>query len=418
MEKLKRVVVTGLGALTPIGNNVEEFWNSLIAGKSGAGPITHFDATPYKTRFACEVKGFDASAFIPRQELRKMDRYTQYAIAVAEECMADSKLDLTTVDTRKIGVVWGSGIGGIETFEDEMISYAKNPEMPRFSPFFITKMIANMASGAISIRYGLKGTSFTTVSACTSSNHAIGEAFNTIRLGKANVILAGGSEAPITHSALGGFSSMKALSERNDTPETASRPFDVSRDGFVIGEGGAALMLEELDHALARGAKIYAELVGYGSASDAYHITASHPDGDGAVQAMQEALDEAGLKPSQVSYINAHGTSTPVGDISECKAISRVFADNLTNVVVGSTKSMTGHMLGGAGAAEAIAAILAIKNDLIPPTINLAERDSEIDPAIVIATGGALKKQVDVAMNNTFGFGGHIGVTLYKKFKQ
>lgn len=418
MEKLKRVVVTGLGALTPIGNNVEEFWSSLIAGKSGAGPITHFDATPYKTRFACEVKGFDASAFIPRQELRKMDRYTQYAIAVAEECMADSKLDLTTVDTRKIGVVWGSGIGGIETFEDEMISYAKNPEMPRFSPFFITKMIANMASGAISIRYGLKGTSFTTVSACTSSNHAIGEAFNTIRLGKANVILAGGSEAPITHSALGGFSSMKALSERNDTPETASRPFDVSRDGFVIGEGGAALMLEELDHALARGAKIYAELVGYGSASDAYHITASHPDGDGAVQAMQEALDEAGLKPSQVSYINAHGTSTPVGDISECKAISRVFADNLTNVVVGSTKSMTGHMLGGAGAAEAIAAILAIKNDLIPPTINLAERDPEIDPAIVIATGGALKKQVDVAMNNTFGFGGHIGVTLYKKFKQ
>jgi len=412
------VVVTGLGALTPIGNNVEEYWNSLIAGKSGAGPITHFDASPYKTRFACEVKGFDASLLIPRQELRKMDRYTQYAIAVAEECMVDSKLNLSVEDTRKIGVVWGTGIGGIETFEEEIISYAKNPEMPRFSPFFITKMIANMASGAISIRYGLRGTSFTTVSACTSSNHAIGEAYNTIRLGKANVILAGGSEASVTRSALGGFSSMKAISERNDTPETASRPFDVSRDGFVIGEGGAALMLEELDHALARGAKIYAELVGYGSASDAYHITASHPDGDGAVQAMQEALDEAGIKPSQVSYINAHGTSTPVGDISECKAISRVFADTLSTVVVGSTKSMTGHMLGGAGAAEAIAAILAIKNDVIPPTINLTERDPEIDPAIVIASGGAVKKQVEVAMNNTFGFGGHIGVTLYKKFKQ
>jgi len=417
MEKLKRVVVTGLGALTPIGNNVEEYWNSLIAGKSGAGPITHFDATPFKTRFACEVKGFDASLLIPRQELRKMDRYSQYAIAVAEECMVDSKLNLATEDTRRIGVVWGTGIGGIETFEEEIISYAKNPEMPRFSPFFITKMIANMASGAISIRYGLRGTSFTTVSACTSSNHAIGEAYNTIRLGKANVILAGGSEASVTHSALGGFSSMKAISERNDSPETASRPFDVSRDGFVIGEGGAALMLEELDHALARGAKIYAEVVGYGSASDAYHITASHPDGDGAVQAMQEAMDEAGIKPSQVNYINAHGTSTPVGDISECKAISRVFAETLPTVVVGSTKSMTGHMLGGAGAAEAIAAILAIKNDIIPPTINLTELDPKIDSAIVFSRGKAISKQVEVAMNNTFGFGGHIGVTLFKKFK-
>jgi 3-oxoacyl-[acyl-carrier-protein] synthase II len=413
---MKRVVITGMGAVTPLGNNVTEFWNGLIAGKSGIGPITKFDATPFKTRFAGEVKNFDPLLYMEKAEARKMDLYSQYSIAVMDECLKDSGINLENTDLGKFGVIWGTGIGGIQSFEDELLSFGKNPEMPRFSPFFITKMISNMAAGLISIRYKLRGVSYTTTSACASSNNAIVDAFNLIRLGKANVIFAGGSEAAITKSGVGGFSAMKALSERNDSPETASRPFDVGRDGFVMAEGAGVLMIEELEHAKKRGAKIYCEIAGCGFGSDAYHITATHPDGIGAVAAMRDAIEEAGLKPEDVDYVSTHGTSTPVGDISECRAMVTVFENSLDKLNISATKSMTGHLLGAAGAIEAIACVKAIETGIIPPTINISERDSAIDSRLNFTANKAVKKEVKVALNNTFGFGGHIFVSLYKKY--
>ena len=415
---MKRVVVTGMGALTPIGNNVDDFWSNLIAGKSGVGPITKFDTTPFKTKFAGELKDFDPLKYMEKSEARKMDAYSQYAMAVAHECIVDSGIDLTQCDLGKFGVVWGTGIGGIQTFEDEVLSFAQNTNAPRFSPFFITKMISNMAAGLISIKYGLRGVSYVTTSACASGNNAIVDAFNILRLGKASVIFAGGSEACITRSGLAGFSSMKALSERNDAPETASRPFDVSRDGFVMGEGGGVLMLEELEHAKKRGAKIYCEVVGGGFGSDAYHIAATHPEGIGAVAAMRDALEEAGLKPEDVDYVSTHGTSTPVGDLSECKAICTVFDKSLDKLHISATKSMTGHLLGAAGAIEAIACIKAIETGIIPPTINLNEVDPTIDKRLNLTPNKAVKKEVNVTLNNTFGFGGHIFVSIYKKYKE
>ena len=414
---MKRVVVTGLGAITPVGNTVSEFWTNIINGKSGVAPITRFDATPFKTRFAGEVKGFNALQYMEKSEARKMDLFSQYAIGVVEECIKDSGIDFANFDLGKFGVIWGTGIGGIQTFEEEILNYSQNKANPRFSPFFITKLISNMAAGHISIRHGLRGVSYVTTSACASGNNAIVDAFNLIRIGKANVIFAGGSEACITQSGLGGFSSMKALSERNDAPETASRPFDVSRDGFVMGEGAGVLMLEELEHAQKRGAKIYCEIAGGGFASDAYHIAATHPEGIGAVAAMRDAIEEAGLKPEDVDYVSTHGTSTPVGDLSECKAICTVFENSLEKLHISATKSMTGHLLGAAGAIEAIACIKAIENGIIPPTINLNEMDSHIDKRLNVTPNVCVKKNVEVALNNTFGFGGHIFVSLFKKFK-
>lgn len=415
---MKRVVVTGMGAITPIGNSVGELWNNLIAGKSGANLITKFDTTHFKTKFACEVKGFDPLKFLERSEARKMDLFTQYAFGAVNECMNDSNLDLKACDVHKIGVLWATGVGGIQTIEDEFTSYLKGGSMPRFNPFFILKMIPNIAAGQISIKYGLKGISYSTVSACTSSNNAITEAFNLIRLGKANVVLAGGSEAPITQMSIGGFNSLKALSERNDNPEAASRPFDKSRDGFVMGEGAGVLMLEDLEHAKKRGAKIYCEIGGYGCASDAYHITAPHPEGEGAVTAMRDAIVEAGLKPEDVDYVNAHATSTPIGDPSECIAISKVFEKSLHKLYVSGTKSMTGHLLGAAGAVEGIATVLSIYDNKIPPTINIDEIDPVINPALNLAPNKFVEKEVNVAINNTFGFGGHIVVSLFKKYKE
>lgn len=417
MRNLKRVVVTGISAITPLGNTVTDFWTSLVSGKSGAAPISRFDPSLFKTQFACEVKGFNPLNYFEKNEARKMDVFTQFAIAAAQDCIADSGLDLSAIDKTMAGVIWSTGIGGLQTFEEELISFLKNNNTPRFSPFFITKMIPNIASGLISIRNGFQGPSFTAVSACASSNTAIAMALDQIRLGRANIIVAGGSEASITQAAIGGFNSMKALSERNETPETASRPFDATRDGFVMGEGGSAIIFEELEHALSRGANIYAEIVGCASASDAYHITATHPEGLGAQIAMKRALDDANIGPEVIDYINAHGTSTPVGDISECKAIESVFASSLNKLHVSATKSMTGHLLGAAGSTEAIACILAIKNGIIPPTINLNERDSQINPAINLTPNVAVKKEVNYAMNNTFGFGGHIAVSIFKKYQ-
>lgn len=416
--ELKRVVVTGMGALTPIGNNVEEFWTNLINGKSGIAPITHFDTSMFKTKFAGELKGFNPLNFMEKSEVRKMDLFAQYAMAVIDECMKDSTIDLNKTDLDRVGVIWGTGIGGIGTFEDEMIEFAKDPSTPRFSPFFITKMISNMAPGLISIRYGLRGVSYTTTSACASGNNAIVDAFNVIRLGKANVIFAGGSEASITRGGLGGFSSMKALSVRNDSPETASRPFDVSRDGFVMAEGGGVLMLEELEHAKKRGAKIYCEIAGSGFGSDAYHIAATHPEGLGAIAAMREAIREANMEPSDVDYVSTHGTSTPVGDLSECKAMCAVFEGSLDKLHISATKSMTGHLLGAAGAIEAVACVKAITTGIIPPTINLQDVDPAIDKRLNLTSNVAVKKEVNVALNNTFGFGGHIFVSLFKKFTE
>ena len=415
-DNLKRVVVSGLGAITPIGNNVNDFWTNLIAGKSGISEITKFDASHFKTRFAGEIKGFDPTQYMEKREVRKIDLFSQYAIAVIEECLIDSATDLTQLDLGKVGVIWGTGIGGIQTFQDEVLNYGQNTEQPRFSPFFITKMISNMAAGLLSIRYGLRGVSYVTTSACASGNNAIIDAYNLIRLGKANVIFAGGSEACITQSGLGGFSSMKALSQRNDSPGTASRPFDAGRDGFVMAEGGGVLMLEELEHAKKRGAKIYCELAGGGFASDAYHIAATHPEGIGAVAAMTDAIIEAGISPSDVDYVSTHGTSTPVGDLSECKAISKVFENSLDKLHISATKSMTGHLLGAAGAIEAIACIKAIETGIIPPTINLEEIDPAIDKRLNVTPNRAVKKEVNVALNNTFGFGGHIFVSLFKKY--
>lgn len=412
---MKRAVITGLGAVTPLGNNVNEFWTNLIQGKSGAGPITRFDTTNHKTKFACEVKNFDPLLYVEKSEARKMDLFTLYSIAAADECIKDSGLDIANCDLSRIGVIMATGIGGINTLEAELKNFFENPDYPRFNPFFITKMISNIAAGQITIRYGFHGVSYAITSACAASNNAIANALDLIRLGRANIILAGGAEATITQTAIGGFNSMKALSTMNETPETASRPFDKTRDGFVAGEGAGILMIEELEHALKRGARIYCELAGYGAASDAYHVAATHPEGLGAVLAMQEALNDAGIKASDVSYINAHATSTPIGDISECMAIAKVFEESLENLQISATKSMTGHLLGAAGAVEAIACIKAIGQNIIPPTINLSEPDPEIDPRLNFTPDTALNKEVTIALNNTFGFGGHTSTTVFRK---
>jgi 3-oxoacyl-[acyl-carrier-protein] synthase II len=415
---MKRAVITGMGAITPIGNNIDDYWHNLLAGKSGAAAITKFDTTHHKTKFACEVKGFDPMTYIEKQEAKRMDLYTQYAIAATDQCVKDSHIDFSQCDTSKVAVIIASGVGGISSFEEEILNFAEGGKIPRFSPFFITKMIANMATGQISIRYGLHGVSYAIVSACASSNNAICNALDLIRLGRANMVIAGGAEATITQSSIGGFNSIKALSTLNDSPETASRPFDKTRDGFVAGEGAGVLMIEELDHALSRGAKIYCELVGYGAASDGYHITAPHIDGLGAIIAMEEALRDAGITGGDVDYINAHATSTPIGDISECKAIEKVFGQSLTNINIGATKSMTGHLLGAAGAIEAIACIKAVENDIIPPTINCRDVDSEFNPNMNFTLHKPCKKPVNVAINNTFGFGGHTSTSVFKKFKK
>ncbi len=415
--QLKRVVVTGLGALTPIGNNVPEYWNGLITGRSGAGPITRYDATNFKTKFACEVKNFDVSAFMDKKEARKMDVFTQFAMVVADEAIEDSGLLLQTFDPDRIGVIWGSGIGGLTTFFQEVFDFARGDGIPRFSPFFIPKMIIDIASGYISIKHGFRGPNYATVSACATSTHAIIDSFNLIRLGKADVIVTGGSEACVNEPAMGGFNNMKALSERNDSPETASRPFDKDRDGFVLGEGGAGLILEELSHAKARGAKIYAELVGGGMTADAYHITAPHPEGLGAMNVMKRALEDAEMDASEVDYINVHGTSTPLGDIAETKAIMQVFGEQAFKLNISSTKSMTGHLLGGAGAVEAVASILALKEGIIPPTINHFTDDPEINSQLNLTFNQAQKREVRAALSNTFGFGGHNASVIFKKFE-
>jgi len=420
--ELKRVVVTGLGALTPVGNTVAETWENLVNGVSGAGPITHFDASKFKTQFACEVKNFNPNDHLDRKEARKMDLYTQYAIVAAKEAIEDAAMDLDNEDKTKIGVIFGVGIGGIRTFEEEMIAYAgiKDTIGPKFNPFFIPKMIADIASGHISIMYGFHGPNFTTTSACASSSNAIADAFNYIRLGKANVIVAGGAEAAISPGGVGGFNAMHALSTRNDDPTRASRPFSASRDGFIMAEGAGCLILEELEHAKARGAKIYAELVGAGLSADAHHLTASHPEGLGAKLVMQNALEDANLKPEDIDYINVHGTSTPVGDISEAKAIKDVFGEHACKLNISSTKSMTGHLLGAAGAVEALVATLAVKNDIVPPTINHEEGDNDenIDYNLNFTFGKAQKREVRAALSNTFGFGGHNACVILKKYAE
>lgn len=415
---MKRVVITGLGAITPLGNSVPDFWNSLIQGKSGATIISRFDASNLRTQFACEVKDFDPHNYMEKQEARKNDLFSQLAIAATSECVADSMIEFEKTDRRRCGVIWATGIGGIGAFEREIYDFFFANGKGRISPFFITKMIPNMASGLISIKYGLHGASYATVSACSSSNHALTDSYNLIKLGKADVMLAGGSEAPVTSTSVNGFSVIRALSERNDDPQGASRPFDGTRDGFVLGEGAGVLMLEELEHAKRRGAKIYAEMTGYGLASDAYHITGSHPEGLGAQIAMNEAIRHGNLKPGDINYINAHATSTPVGDISEARAVATVFKDCLSNVAVGGTKSMTGHLLGAAGAIEATCCVLAVQNDIIPPTINLKDVDSEIDKDLRVYRPVAEKQTVNAALNNSFGFGGHIVSTLFQKYSE
>lgn len=415
---LKRVVVTGLGALTPIGNTLPEFWEGLTNGVSGAAPITRFDASKFKTQFACELKNFDVEQFIDRKEARKMDPFCQYAMIVADEAMKDSGLDLEKIDLTKAGVIWGSGIGGLKTFQDEVTSFALGDGTPRFNPFFIPKMIADISAGFISIKYGFQGPNFVTVSACASGTNAMIDAFNYIRLGKANIFITGGSEAAVTEAGMGGFNAMKALSQRNESPETASRPFDKDRDGFVLGEGAGAIILEEYEHAKARGAKIYAELVGGGMTADAYHITAPHPEGEGAGNVMKFALEDAGLQPEDIDYINVHGTSTPLGDVSEVKAIQRVFGAHAYKLNISSTKSMTGHLLGAAGAIEAIASILAVKNDTIPPTINHFTDDEGLDTELNLTFNKAQKREVRAALSNTFGFGGHNCSVIFKKIAE
>lgn len=417
--ELKRVVVTGLGAITPLGNDVETTWKNAVEGKSGAGPITLFDASLFKTQFACEVKDFDPFEIFDRKEARRYDRYSQLALKSAKEAIENSGLNLEEEDTDRIGVIFSAGIGGIKTFEEEVGSYYLDLDKgPRFNPFFIPKMIADIAAGHISMIYGLRGPNYATVSACASSTNAITDAFNLIRLNKANVILSGGAEAPVSASAVGGFNAMHALSTRNDSPETASRPFSASRDGFVMGEGACCLVLEELEHALARGAKIYAEVVGGGMSADAYHLTASHPDGLGAKLVMRNALEDAEMQPEDIDYINVHGTSTPVGDVSELKAIKDVFGDHSYQLNISSTKSMTGHLLGAAGAVEALLTVLALENQIIPPTINFMEgdEDPEIDYKLNFTFNKAQKREIRAALSNTFGFGGHNASVIFKKF--
>lgn len=413
--ELKRVVVTGIGALTPIGNNARDYWKSLIDGKSGAAPITYFNPEKFKTKFACEVKQFDPLDFLDRKEARKLDPFSQYALVVSDEAIADAGLNDAAVDKDRVGVIWGSGIGGLQTFQEELIGFAHGDGTPRFNPFFIPKMIADIASGHISIRHGYRGPNFTTVSACASSTNAILDAFNYIRLGKADAIVTGGSEAAVNESGIGGFNALKALSVRNDSPETASRPFDATRDGFVLGEGAGAVVLEEYEHAVKRGATIYAEVAGGGLSADAHHMTAPHPDGLGATLVMGRALEDAQMKPEDIDYVNVHGTSTPLGDVSEIKAIVSIFGEHAYNLNVSSTKSMTGHLLGAAGAIEAIATLLAVKHGIIPPTINHEHVDPEIDPKVNLTLNKAQHREVKAGLSNTFGFGGHNTSVIFKK---
>jgi len=415
--ELKRVVVTGLGALTPIGNTVDSYWEALISGKSGAAPIQQFDASKFKTQFACEVKNFDVFDHIDKKEARKLDQFSQYAMVSATEAMADSSLMESNPNTDRIGVIWGSGIGGLKTFQDECQNFFAGDGTPKFNPFFIPKMIADIASGHISIKYGLRGPNYVTVSACASSTNAIIDAFNLIRLGKADAIVTGGSEAAVNEMGVGGFNGLRALSTRNDSPETASRPFDKDRDGFVLGEGAGALIVEEYEHAIKRGAKIYAEIAGGGMSGDAYHMTAPHPEGIGARNVMREALLDAKLDSSAVDYVNVHGTSTPLGDVAETKAIRQVFGDHAYNMNISSTKSMTGHLLGAAGAIEAIACILSVKHNVVPPTINHYTDDPEIDSKLNLTFNTAQEREVNVALSNTFGFGGHNTSAIFKKLK-
>jgi 3-oxoacyl-[acyl-carrier-protein] synthase II len=414
--ELKRVVVTGLGALTPLGSTVSAYWDGLANGVSGAAPITRFDASKFKTQFACEVKGYVPENYFDRKEARKMDLFSQFAMVVADEAVQDANLVEGNFDPDRVGVIWGSGIGGLRTFQEECVNFANGDGTPRFNPFFIPKMIADISAGHISIKYGFRGPNFVTVSACASATNAIIDSFNYIRLGMADVIVTGGSEAAVTEAGIGGFNALKALSERNDSPETASRPFDKDRDGFVLGEGAGALILEEYEHAKARGAKIYAEVIGGGMSADAYHITAPHPEGLGALNVMKNVLRDANIKPEEVDYINVHGTSTPLGDVSEVKAIQTVFGDHAYKLNISSTKSMTGHLLGAAGAIEAIAAILAIKNSLVPPTINHFTDDEIFDSSLNFTFNKAQEREVKVALSNTFGFGGHNTSVLFRQF--
>ena len=411
----KRVVVTGLGALTPIGNNVEAYWEGLKGGKSGGALITYFDTEKFKTKFACELKGYDPMDYFDRKEARKLDRFAQYALVSSDEAIADAGLDLEKVDKFRVGVIWGAGIGGLETFQTEVLNFAQGDGTPRFNPFFIPKMIADIAPGNISIKHGFMGPNYTTVSACASAANAMIDALNYIRMGYCDVVVTGGSEAAVTIAGMGGFNAMHALSTRNESPETASRPFDATRDGFVLGEGAGALILEEYEHARARGAKIYAEVVGGGLSSDAYHMTAPHPDGIGVVRVMENCLNDAGISPEEVDAINTHGTATPLGDVAELKAISKVFGEHAHNININSTKSMTGHLLGAAGAIEAIASILAMEHNLVPPTINHTTVDENIDPKLNLTLNKAQEREVRVAMSNTFGFGGHNACVLLKK---
>ncbi|SKC94831.1 3-oxoacyl-[acyl-carrier-protein] synthase II [Chitinophaga ginsengisegetis] len=412
---MKRVVITGMGTVSPVGNNVTDFWNSLVNGKSGAATISHFDASRFRTQFAHELKGFDPTALLDKGEVRKTDPFTQYALVAADQAVKDSGLDFSTMDPFDTGVIWGSGQGGMQTFEEQVTEYVSGDFNPRFSPYFVPKLITNMASGMISIKYGLMGINYTTVSACATSNTAIMDALTYIRLGKAKVIVTGGSEAPITPASVGGFCAMKAMSVRNDDPTTASRPFDVHRDGFVMGEGAGALILEEYEHAKARGAHIYAEVAGAAMTADAYHMTATHPEGLGALRAMQLALEDAGLNKEEVNYLNAHATSTPVGDLSEIAAIGKMFGAAPAHLHISATKSMTGHLLGAAGAIEAIVSVMSIQKGIIPPTINTQELDAAIPSTLQIVLGTAIEKEVNVAMSNTFGFGGHNGIVVFRK---
>tara|TARA_B110000046_G_scaffold132215_1_gene138664 strand:+ start:139 stop:1392 length:1254 start_codon:yes stop_codon:yes gene_type:complete len=416
--QLKRVVVTGLGALTPIGNNIEEYWSALVNGVSGAAPITYFDAAKFKTRFACELKGFNATDFMDRKEARKMDRFTQYAMVASDEAIADSSLDLEKINKFRVGVIWGAGIGGLETFQNEALNFGAGDGTPRFNPFFIPKMIADIAPGNISIKNGFMGPNYTTVSACASSANAMIDALNYIRLGTCDVIVTGGSEAAVAIAGVGGFNAMHALSTRNESPETASRPFDAERDGFVLGEGAGAIILEEYEHAKARGAKIYAEVIGGGMSSDAYHMTAPHPEGIGVIAVMKNCLENSGIKPEDVDHINTHGTSTSLGDVAELKAISVVFGDHAKNININSTKSMTGHLLGAAGAIESIAAILAMKHGIVPPTINHVNVDENINPELNLTLNKPQKRDIKIAMSNTFGFGGHNACVAFKKLEE
>ncbi len=413
--ELKRVVITGMGALTPIGNTLEEYWEGLKAGKSGCAPITYFDTEHFKTKFACEIKNFNVTDFIDRKEARRMDRFAQYALVAGDEAIAHSGLDTDSMDKNRVGVIWGAGIGGLETFQEEVKSFATGNGTPRFNPFFIPKMIADIAPAHISIKYGFMGPNYTTVSACASSANAMLDAMNYIRLGHCDVIVTGGSEAAVTQAGMGGFNAMHALSTRNESPETASRPFDATRDGFVLGEGAGALVLESYEHAKARGAKIYAEVIGGGFSSDAYHITAPDPEGKGVIAVMKNTLENSGINPEDVDHINTHGTSTPLGDVAELKAIKAVFGDHAPNISINSTKSMTGHLLGAAGAIEGIASVMAINNGLIPPTINHTTVDENIDPSLSLVLNEPHKREVNVALSNTFGFGGHNCCIAFRK---